>query len=104
MPSFVYSLSRMVKKGKNNNFQYPVTIALNYGESELHPERVSNIKPFINKYKWKGINYLLKMDDWKTLEKNNATIALIFWTLKIRKCFQLLFQKLIRTEKNKKFS
>ena len=51
MPSFVYSLSRMVKKGKNDNFQYPVTVALNYGESELHPEAVSNIKPFINKYK-----------------------------------------------------
>ena len=38
-------------------FQYVVTIALNYGEIGSHPERVSNIKPFINKYNWKGINY-----------------------------------------------
>ena len=29
-------------------FQYAVTIALNYGEVEPHPERVSNIEPFIN--------------------------------------------------------
>ena len=34
-------------------FQYAVTIALNYGEIELHPKRFSNIKPFINKYNWK---------------------------------------------------
>ena len=56
-------------------FQYAVTIALNYGEVEPHPERVSNIKPFINEYNWKGINYPSKIDDWKTFEKNNLTIA-----------------------------
>ena len=32
-------------------FQYATTVALNYGEIESHPERVSNIKPIINKYK-----------------------------------------------------
>ena len=32
----------------------------------------SNIKPFVNKYKWKGINYPSKMDDWKMFEKNNC--------------------------------
>ena len=29
-------------------FQYAVTVALNYGEIESHPERFSNINPFIN--------------------------------------------------------
>ena len=51
-------------------------VALNYGEIELHPERVSNIKLFINKYNWKGINYPSKIDDLKTLGKNNPAIAL----------------------------
>ena len=37
-------------------FQYAVIVALNYEEIELHSERVSNIKWFINKYNWKGIN------------------------------------------------
>ena len=50
-------------------FQYAITVALNYGEIESHPERVSNIKPFINEYKWKGINYPSKIDDWKAFEK-----------------------------------
>ena len=57
-------------------FQYAVTVALNYEEIESHPERVANIKPLINKNNWKGINYLSKIDDWKTFEKNNPAIAL----------------------------
>ena len=39
-------------------------------------ERVSNIKPSINKYNWKGIDYSSKTDDRKTFEKNNPAIAL----------------------------
>ena len=31
-------------------FQYVVTVGLNYGEIQSHPERVSNIKSFINRY------------------------------------------------------
>ena len=29
-------------------FQYAATVALNYEKTKLNPERVSNIKPFIN--------------------------------------------------------
>ena len=43
--------------------------------SVIH-EKVSIIKSFINKYNWEGINYPSKIDDWKTFEKNNQTIAL----------------------------
>ena len=42
----------------------------------MNPEGASNIKPFINKYNWKGINYTSKIDDRETFEKNNPTIAL----------------------------
>ena len=57
-------------------FQYAVTVALNYEEIESHPGRVSIIKPFINKYNWKGINYPSKIDDLKTFEENNPKIDL----------------------------
>ena len=40
------------------------------------PKRVSNIKPLMNKYNWKGIIYLSNTDDWRTFEKNNLTMAL----------------------------
>ena len=52
------------QKNKDDKcFSYTVTATLNYREIESHPQRVSNIKPFINKYKWKGINNLSKIDD-----------------------------------------
>ena len=63
------------KKADHKCFQYAATVALNYEELESCPERVSNIKLFINKYNWKGINYSSKIDDWKTFEKDNPTIA-----------------------------
>ena len=40
-----------LKNEDDECFQYAVKVALNYGEVESHQERVSNIKPFINKYK-----------------------------------------------------
>ena len=40
-----------VKRG-NEYFQYAVTVALNYEEVENDPQRITKIKPFINKYNW----------------------------------------------------
>ena len=57
-------------------FQYAATVALNFDETKWNPGRVSNIKPFIKKYNWKGKNYPPKIDDWKTFEKNNSTTTL----------------------------
>ena len=39
------------------------TVALHHQKVESHPERVSNIKPFINSYNWEGINYLSKIEE-----------------------------------------
>ena len=47
---------------------------LNYEKTNWNPEKVSNMKPFINKYNWEKINYLSKIDYWKTFEKNSQTI------------------------------
>ena len=41
---------------KNNDdkcFQYAVTVALNHVQIKSHPEKTSNIKPFIDQYNWK---------------------------------------------------
>ena len=46
-------------------FQYAATVALNYEEINCYPERTSNIKSFINKYNWEGINYPSKVDYWE---------------------------------------
>ena len=72
-------------KNKDFFFQCVVTVALDNGKIESHPEKVSNIKPFINKYKWTGINFPSKIDDWKTFEKNNLAIALNILHIKKKK-------------------
>ena len=38
------------KNEDDNCFQYALTVALNHQSIENHPERISNIKPFINEY------------------------------------------------------
>ena len=37
------------KNNGDNYFQYAITVALNHQNINNHPERVTNIKPFINK-------------------------------------------------------
>ena len=64
-------------KNKDNKcFQYSITVALNHQNIENHPERISNIKPFINQYNWEGIDFPAGLKDWKKFERNNKTIAL----------------------------
>ena len=63
------------KRKKSNNKADEATVVLRYKEIESHPERVSTIKPFINRYNWEGTNYPSKIDDWKTFEKNNLTVT-----------------------------
>ena len=38
-------------------------------------QRITKIKPFMNKYNRKGIRFSSEKDDWKKFEKNNVTIA-----------------------------
>ena len=46
-----------------NCFQYVTTTGLNDEEIGSNPEITSNIKPFINKYKWDGIKCSPKKKD-----------------------------------------
>ena len=64
-------------KNKDNKcFQYSITVALNHQNIENHPERISNIKPFIDKYNWKGIDFPAGIKDWKKFEENNKEVGL----------------------------
>ena len=56
--------------------QYAISIALNYKKIDNNPERISKIKPFINMYDGKDINFPSHKKDWNTFEKNNISIAL----------------------------
>ena len=64
---------------KNNDhkcFQYVVTLALNHDKIDRNPQRISKIRPFIDQYYWKDIDFPATSKDWKKFEQNNESIAL----------------------------
>ena len=65
-----------------------------YKKIKQNPERLSNIKQFINKYKRKEINYPSKIDDWKRFEKNNQKIAFNCLYTKEKEIFQTYISKI----------
>ena len=69
----------MVKKQKNNDdkcFQYAITVALNHKQIKNYPERISNIKLFIDPYNCREINFPSHKEDWNHFEKNKKSITL----------------------------
>ena len=64
------------KNKDNEYFKYAITAALNHKEIPNNPERISKLKPFINNYNWKDIEFPSHAKDWKKSEQNNKTIAL----------------------------
>ena len=106
--SYIHSLEKKstinsINKKDNKGFQHAVTIALNHKEIKKDPERITKIKPFINKYNWEGINFPSEEDGWKEFEKNNVTIVLNVLYAKEEKYSLLMFQNITQIVKNKLF-
>ena len=67
---------------KNNDdkcFQYAATLALNLNNIDNHPERISKIKPFIDQYNWKDIDFPPTSKDWRKFELNNEVALNILY-------------------------
>ena len=56
-----------INKKDNKCFQCVIIVALNYEKIKKYPQRITKIKPFINKYKLEGLNVPSKKDDWKKI-------------------------------------
>ena len=79
--SELYSLGWLRSKKEaiingDNDFQNALDDALNYQNIEKDPQRISKLKPYINKYNWKGIEFPAGSKEWQKFEQNNKTIAL----------------------------
>ena len=59
------------KNSDDKCFQYAVTVILNYEKIKNDPQRISKIKPFIDQYNWKDIDFPSHSKDWKKSESNN---------------------------------
>ena len=64
---------------------------------------MSNVKLFINKYNWNGIKYPSKIDDMKTFEKNNLTIAFNILCIKEKEIYPAYIAKRNSPHKEQKF-
>ena len=71
-----------INKKDNKCFQYAVTVMLNHEEIRTYPEKITKIKPLINKYNWEGINFPSEKDNWKKIEKNNIIALNVLYVKK----------------------
>ena len=58
-------------KNDDRCFQYALTVALNYEKIKKDPQKISKIKPFIDRYNWKEIDFPSHGKDWEKFESNN---------------------------------
>ena len=66
----------IINNNNNNIFQNALDDVLKYQTIETHSERISKLKPYINKYNWEEINFPAGSKEWQKFERNNDTIAL----------------------------
>ena len=62
----------------DNSFQNALDDALDQQNIEKHPERLSKLQPYINKYNWEGVDFPAGPKEWQKFERNNKTIAQLF--------------------------
>ena len=80
---------------KNNDdkcFQHAVTLALNLDNINKHPQRITKIKPFIDQYNWKDIDFPPTNKDWRKLELNNDIALNILYIPHNTKKIQLAYR------------
>ena len=80
---------------KNNDhicFQYTATLALNFDNINDHPEKISKIRPFIDQYNWKDIDFPPTNKDWKKFELNNKFALNILYIPHNTKKIQLAYR------------
>ena len=76
-PDWIKKKGTISPQNKDNEcFKYAIAVALNHERIKKDPQRIPKIKPFINKYNWKDIEFPSHSKDWKKFEQNNKTIAL----------------------------
>ena len=71
----INSTSKKYKK----HVQNAVTVALILEEIKKYLQRITKIKPFMNKYNWERKYVPSEKDDWKKIEKNNVTYILLMF-------------------------
>ena len=84
--SYIYSPEWLKHKkatiNPKNNVQYALTVSLNHKQIKSHPERISKIKPLIDQYNSKEIDFPSHSKDSKKFEQLFLISHLYHTTLK----------------------
>ena len=64
-------------------------LTLNFDDINNHPEKISKIRPFIDQYNWKDIDFPATSKDWKKFELNNKVALNILFVPHNTKKIQL---------------
>ena len=59
-----------------NSFQNTLDGALSYQTIKTNPEKISKLKPCVNKNNWEGIDVPAGPKEWQKFERNKKIIAL----------------------------
>ena len=59
------------KNNDGKSLQCAATLALNLDKIKKDPQRITKIKPFVDQYNWKDIDFPSTSKDWKKFELNN---------------------------------
>ena len=80
-PKWLKDKKSIINPNNNDNkcFQYEVTLALNLDKIKKKTQRVSKIKPFIEKYNWEDIDFPSTSKDSKKFECNNEVALNILY-------------------------
>ena len=69
-PEWVLNKRAIINRNNKDSkyFQDSIIVSLSHQNIENHPERVSNIRPFVDQYNWEGIDFPAGIKDWKKSE------------------------------------
>ena len=63
----------------NNHFQNALDNAFYYQTIESNLQRISKLKPYINNYNWKGIEFPAGSKEWPKFEQSSKQLHLIYY-------------------------
>ena len=71
---------------------YAATLALNIDKINKDTQRISKIKPFIDQYNWKDIEFPPTSKDWRKFELNNKVALNILYVPHNTKKIQMAYR------------
>ena len=81
-------------------FNYAIIAVLHHQEIERNPQRISKLKPFIDNYNWKDIEFPLHSKHWRKIEQNNTIALNILYarcnTKQIRSVYNIIINVIIK--------